>query len=101
MALFGDSERIGVVAQIRAKEGRGDEVREALHALVGPSRKEHGCLKYDLFEDKHHEGSFFTCEEWQSEDALNRHLELNKSALDKARALLREDIRIHVLKQLA
>jgi quinol monooxygenase YgiN len=101
MALFGDSERIGVVAQIRAQSGSEAEVREALHSLVGPSRKEPGCFRYDLFEDKHNEGSFFTVEEWESEAALQRHLDLNKTALNKTRSLLREDLHIHVLKQLA
>ncbi len=101
MALFGGSERIGVVARIRAGSGHEAEVRKALHSLVGPSRKEAGCLRYDLFEDKHHEGSFFTCEEWESEAALQRHLDLNKTALNQAKALLREDLHIHVLKQLA
>jgi quinol monooxygenase YgiN len=101
MALFGDSERIGVVAQIRARSGHEGDVREALQSLVGPSRKENGCLRYDLFEDKHHEGSFFTFEEWASEEALQRHLDLNKTALENAKALLREDLQIHVLKQLA
>lgn len=103
MSLFGGSdktttEKISVVAQIRAKSGHEDEVRSALEKLVGPSQKEAGCIKYNVFEDKHYTGSFFTYEEWESEAALDTHLQVNKEALNKAKALLREDMRISVLK---
>jgi quinol monooxygenase YgiN len=101
MALFGDSKRIGVVAQANAKSGQGDHVRKTLVSLAGTSRKEPGCLRYDVFEDKHHEGIFFTSEEWESEDALERHMELNKSALNDLKAMLRGEPAIHVLKQVA
>ncbi len=102
MSLFSgaESKKIGVVAQIRAKSGHEDEVRKAFEAVVGPSRKEAGCLAYQLFEDVHYTGSFFTVEEWESEEALDTHLRVNKAALDKAKALLREDLRISVLKLL-
>jgi quinol monooxygenase YgiN len=109
MSLFGGSDskelkneaRITVVAQIRAKSGHEDEVRAAFTKVVGPSQKEPGCLKYSLFEDKHYTGSFFTIEEWESEEALDTHLQVNKEALNQAKALLREDLRISVLKMTA
>ena len=106
MSLFGgsgkqDGEKISVVAQIRAKSGHEDEVRSALEKLAGPSQKEAGCLLYHIFEDKHYTGSFFTYEEWESEQALETHLSVNKQALDKVKSLLREDLRINVLKLLA
>jgi quinol monooxygenase YgiN len=101
MALFGDSEKISVVAQIRAKSGHEDKVRSALSSLVGPSRKEPGCLRYDVFEDKYYPGSFFTYEEWEKEEYLEKHLEINKAGLSDVKALLREDLRISVMKQVA
>ena len=108
MSLFGGGagesvpgEKISVVAQIRAKSGHEDEVRSGLEKLVGPSQKEAGCLKYNVFEDKHYTGSFFTYEEWESEAALDTHLQVNKEALNKVKALLREDLRISVLKLVA
>ena len=90
-----------MIAQIRAKSGHEDDVRSAFEKVVGPSQKEAGCLSYQLFEDKHYTGSFFTVEEWETEEALETHLRVNKAALDKAKALLREDLRINVLKKLA
>ena len=106
MSIFGGGDdkiigdKISVVAQIRAKSGHEDEVRKGLEKLVGPSQKEAGCLKYHVFEDKHYTGSFFTYEEWESETALDTHLQVNKDALNKVKALLREDLRISVLKLL-
>ncbi len=106
MSLFGNSsdtpaDAISVVAQIRAKAGHEAEVRTMLSALAAPSRKESGCLQYHVFEDKHYTGSFFTYEEWESEAALDKHLAGAKDALDQAKALLQEDLRISVLKRLA
>jgi len=105
MSLFGSDEtytgKISVVAQIRAKSGHEDDVRSMFEKVVGPSQKESGCIKYNLFEDVHYTGSFFTVEEWESEAALTTHLTVNKAALDKAKAYLREDLRISVLKLIA
>ena len=99
MTLFGTSDsKISVVAQLRAKSGQEDEVRKALAALVEPSSREPGCLRYSVFEDAHYTGSFFTYEEWESEDALDQHLQTNKAALNKAKSLLCEDLRINVIK---
>ena len=102
MSLFGgsneDTKKISVIATTRAKSGHEDKVREGFASLVGPSRKEPGCLKYDVLEDVHYTGRFYTHEEWESEEALHTHLHVNKAALDKVKALLAEDLRISVLK---
>ncbi len=100
MSVFG-SEKIGVIGQIRAKSGHEAEVRALFEALVGLSQKEAGCLRYNLYEDKYYTGSFFTYEEWESEAALEKHLEGAKDQLNKAKALLREDLRIAILKVVA
>ena len=106
MSLFGresveKGEAISVVAQIRAKAGHEGEVRTMLSGLAEPSKKESGCLKYQVFEDKHYTGSFYTYEEWESEAALEKHLAGAKDALNTAKALLQEEMRISVLRQLA
>ena len=102
MSIFGTSdkasERISVVAQLRAKSGHEDEVRSGLEKLVQPSQKEAGCLTYHVLEDKYYPGSFFTHEEWESEEALEEHLRVNKDGLNAVKALLGEDLRISVLK---
>ena len=102
MSLFGSSSnkssQVSVIATTRAKSGYEDKVRDGFAALVDPSRKEPGCLRYDVLEDVHYTGRFFTYEEWESEEALHTHLHVNKAALDKVKALLAEDLRISVLQ---
>ena len=104
MGFFGSdktSDKIGVVAHIHAKSGHEDEVRKAMTAIVGPSQKEPGCISYHLFEDKHYTGSFTTIEEWESEEVLDTHLRAHKAELDKLKALLRQELRIDIVKLIA
>lgn len=100
MGLFSKekSTKISVIATTRAKSGYEEKVRDGFAFLVGPSRKEPGCLRYDVLEDVHYTGRFFTYEEWESEEALHTHLHVNKASLDKVKALLAEDLRISVLQ---
>ena len=100
MGLFSKekSTKISVIATTRAKSGYEEKVRDGFASLVGPSRKEPGCLRYDVLEDVHYTGRFFTYEEWESEEALHTHLHVNKASLDKVKALLAEDLRISVLQ---
>ena len=102
--MFGkkkDDGKITVVAQIRAKSGHEAEVRGILATLQTPSLKEPGCIRYDIFEDVHYPGSFFTVEEWDAESSLDTHLTVNKEGLNNMKALLREDLRISVLRPVA
>ncbi|PYV92688.1 MAG: hypothetical protein DMG05_03740 [Acidobacteria bacterium] len=36
------------IAQFTAKPGKETEFIEALHRLIGPTRKETGCIRYEL-----------------------------------------------------
>ncbi len=63
-----------VVAVIKAKEGKEGVVGEALGSLIGPSRKDKGCLRYDLYTAQGAPGTFITMETWESEADLNEHM---------------------------
>lgn len=67
------SEKIDVVAHIHAAPGHEAVVREALESFVEPTRKEDGCLRYDLFQDITDPLKFTFIEEWTSEAALDAH----------------------------
>ena len=95
-----ESGHINVIAEIKAKSGHESEVRALFESLVLPSRAEDGCKGYHLLEDKKHPGSFYTYEEWTSEEKLNAHLAGSKPMLEKARPLLEGDVKIHVLDHL-
>lgn len=66
---------LSVVAVLTAKPGQEDVVRQALRALVSPTREEEGCLAYDLFESGAAPGVFLTQERWRGQDDLDAHLQ--------------------------
>lgn len=66
---------IHVVAVITAKPGSEDAVREAMQALVGPTRAEDGNLAYDLSESAAAPGTFITVEEWRDAADLDTHMQ--------------------------
>jgi quinol monooxygenase YgiN len=65
--------QIDVVAHFRAKPGQEEALRSVLESLVAPTRKEDGCLRYDLFRDADHADRFTFVEEWTSRDHLRAH----------------------------
>jgi quinol monooxygenase YgiN len=64
-----------VVAQIKAKPGKEDQVRQELLSLVAPSRKDAGCLNYDLHQALDNPALFLFHENWTSKVHLERHLQ--------------------------
>ncbi len=62
---------IGV--SLYAKEGREDELRASLIAVVEPSRNDEGNLRYELFADQNDSRRFIFLEHWASAEAQNRH----------------------------
>jgi quinol monooxygenase YgiN len=62
-----------IVVALRAKQGKEDELRRDLIAVVEPSRKEKGNLGYDLFVDQSDPGRFVFVEHWASREARDKH----------------------------
>lgn len=63
-----------VIAEILAKPGKEDEVRRYVTGFVEPTRKEQGCLQYDLHVSNDEPARFVFYETWESEDLLQQHL---------------------------
>ncbi len=63
-----------VIATLRARPGKETALREALQALVAPTRQEPGCLNYDLHQALEDPGSFLFYENWASRQHLDEHL---------------------------
>ena len=70
-----DDGRIKVVAHIRAKAGKEQEMKKALLGLIEPTRKEAGCLWYELYQNKEDAADLTFIEDWKSDDALEAHLQ--------------------------
>ncbi|MDR6403448.1 MULTISPECIES: putative quinol monooxygenase [Chryseobacterium] len=62
-----------VVALFKFNENYLMEAVELFQTLVRETRKEEGCLQYDLVEDEDNKGTFFMVELWESEEHHNRH----------------------------
>src|SRR5947208_910338 len=63
-----------VVARIKARSETVDEVRELLRGLVEPTRKEPGCVTYELLQNRDDPTDFTFVEEWESNAAFESHL---------------------------
>jgi quinol monooxygenase YgiN len=63
-----------VVARMRAKAGKEQELRDALVALVEPTSKEKGYVNYDLHQGVEDPRWFFLYENWDSAEDLDAHL---------------------------
>lgn len=63
-----------VIARIRAKAGREDDVLSEIVALIAPTRSEAGCIKYDLHRAQDDPALFCLYEVWRSRQDLDEHL---------------------------
>ncbi len=59
---------------LRAREGQETLLEAELRALAGPSRKEEGCLTFDLHRSVDTPGAFLLHEVWVSRNAHTDHM---------------------------
>lgn len=85
-----DQKKLTVVARVKAKPGKEEEVRKELLALTGPTRSEPGCINYDLHQDLDNPSVFMFYENWKSKEDLDKHMETAhfKAWREKAEILL-------------
>lgn len=69
-----DSRPLHVVTMLRARSGCESELRQVARALLSPTRREDGCLRYELVEDPRDPRSLTFIETWESEAHLQAHL---------------------------
>lgn len=62
-------------ALIKAKEGKEERIRQALLAMLEPTRAEAGCEAYILHRSKEDSTAFLFYETWASQEAFQAHLE--------------------------
>ena len=83
---------IVVVGSLRARPGKEDETREALHGLVEPTHGETGCILYAMHQGVEDRTRFAFVERWASQEDLQAHLASAHIAavLERADELLAE-----------
>lgn len=65
---------IKVVARNLIKEDKIEEAIERYKELVEMTRKEDGCIKYELYQDEKDNKIVSMIEEWEDRHALDNHL---------------------------
>jgi quinol monooxygenase YgiN len=63
-----------VVARIKARPDKVNELLSVLSSLVEPTHKEPGCLSYELLQHNEDPTDLTLVEEWQDENALELHI---------------------------
>lgn len=63
-----------VVAHLRAQEGKGAQLGEALKGLIEPTRAEPGNISYELLASLDDDRNYTFVEEYVDGDALDAHM---------------------------
>ena len=66
---------ITVVAMFEARPGKEAELKKALISLIALTRKEAGCINYDLHQSPVDPKKFLFHENWTTKAALDAHLQ--------------------------
>lgn len=59
---------------MRPREGQEIFLEAELRALIGPTRKEEGCLRYDLYRSAEGPAAFLLYEIWESREHHTAHI---------------------------
>ncbi|MBF0517314.1 MAG: antibiotic biosynthesis monooxygenase [Nitrospirae bacterium] len=91
-----ENTQVTVMALIKAKEGMLDVVKQELLALIEPTRKESGCISYDLHQSQEIANYFMFYETWQSKADLNAHLAMPyiQRLVEKSEEIFAEPIQV-------
>lgn len=94
---------VRVVARVVAIPENVEQVRAILMGLIEPTRKEEGCIQYQLLQNDTEPTDFTFVEEWTSNAALDVHLASShiEAASDKLEGLIASEPDIRLYKLLA
>jgi quinol monooxygenase YgiN len=97
-----NADSLTVLAQIKAKSGKESQVRRELLSLTAPSRKDAGCLNYDLHQALDNPALFLFHENWTSEAHLEQHLQNKavKAVLARLEQMVAEPPQISLWKKI-
>ena len=86
-------QQVEVIASLRAKPGKEEQVEAVLAEVATPSREEEGCIEYGFYRDRADATRVLAFEIWANQDALDFHFETEhfKAAIGKLEGLLAEE----------
>lgn len=65
---------VKVVAKAEIKDGQTEAYQRLAAELARETRKEQGCISYELFQDINNQNIFSFIEAWENQDALDMHM---------------------------
>ena len=68
------TEKVHLIARFTALPGKHDALLEVLSTLIGPTRAEEGCIRYDLLQNHFDPCEFTFVEIWESRAHLDVHI---------------------------
>ena len=68
-----DTTQVVCVAEFYAKEGKTDELIDALHVLLKPTHAEPGCVRYELNQCKDDPRGITYIEKWKNKKVFDEH----------------------------
>jgi len=68
------SQQLTVIARIESHAGKIDFVKSELLKLIEPTKKEQGCIQYDLHQDNEKPTAFLFYERWSSTLLWQKHM---------------------------
>ncbi len=66
--------KLTIVARIEAKKDQIDLIKSELIKLIEPTRREAGCIQYDLHQDNENPEIFLFYENWESRELWQNHM---------------------------
>ena len=66
--------QISLILRVHPPAELREQVNAAMRALVDPSRKEPGCIRYELYRDIDREGDIVLLECWRDQAAFDEHI---------------------------
>lgn len=67
-------QKLTIVAKILAKPEKQELVKNELLKLIDITRKEEGCINYDLHQDNENPNLFLFFENWESKELWQQHM---------------------------
>jgi len=98
--FLGGNSMIKVVSKSYLKKGTSKQFIELAKELVDLSRREQGCISYELFQDEKNEEILTFVETWESKEALEAHFNtVHFKTIVPMQAELREDKELNIYTQ--
>lgn len=79
------SKNVYTIAELKAKEGKFDDLKTTLQALAAETRKESGAIEYFFIEDQKNPNTILSYEKWENAEEEGKHWDTPhlKAAIDK------------------